>query len=179
MKLRKINACLSLITTILLLVHSITYSISMISGFKIIFSLKPLSWILASLMVVHAVLSILLAKKTQKGAEKQNCKSYPKLNMANMMQRITGGAMLILTLVHIQGAFNYFHPALLHSIVQPLFFVVSLAHACVSVGRAFITLGIGNAKTIKIINILTTIVCANILILGVIGFYKCMFWGVG
>jgi hypothetical protein len=41
-----------------------------------------------------------------------------------------------------------------------------------------ITLGIGNAKTVKIVDIIIKILCAVIWIASVIGFYRCLFLGV-
>ena len=127
---------------------------------------------------LHAVLSILLVIFGRKGAEKRKCKSYPKMNSSNIMQRVTGIGMLLLLGLHIAGAANHFQPKILHTIMHPLFFGVCSMHIAVSVSKAMITLGIGNAKTVKIVDIIIKILCAVIWIASVIGFYRCLFLGV-
>ena len=73
---------------------------------------------------------------------------------------------------------NHFQPKILHTIMHPLFFGVCSMHIAVSVSKAMITLGIGNAKTVKIVDIIIKILCAVIWIASVIGFYRCLFLGV-
>ena len=101
-----------------------------------------------ALMVVtalHAVLTILLAILGHKGAEKRKCNAYPQLNASTIVQRATGIGMLLLLGLHIAGAATHFQPKILHSIMHPVFFAVSFLHIAVSVSKAIITLGIGNA----------------------------------
>ncbi len=94
------------------------------------------------------------------------------------MQRVTGIGMLLLLGLHIAGAANHFQPKILHTIMHPLFFGVCSLHIAVSISKAMITLGIGNAKTVKIVDIIIKILCAIIWIASVIGFYRCLFLGV-
>lgn len=178
MILRKANAYISLATTILLLYHAGFCSVWMLSRCKIENPKTPISIILVALMVVHAVLSIIMAFLGHKGAEKRKCNEYPKLNVSTYVQRISGIMMLLLLGFHIAGAANYYRPKILHAIVHPIFFMVALAHVSVSASKAFITLGIGNAKAIKILDMFMKIICLIIFVAGFVGFYICLFAGV-
>jgi hypothetical protein len=130
------------------------------------------------LVVVHAIISILLGFLGHKGAEKRKCKEYPKLNVSTMIQRISGVLMLILLVLHIVGASNYYQPKILHAVLHPLFFAIVLAHVAVSVSKAMITLGIGNAKAVKIVDVAVKVICILTFIASVLGFYLCLFVGV-
>lgn len=180
MILRKINAVLSLITAFLLLDHAIFFSIWMLSRGRMAASATNMPWILVGLTAIHAVLSIVILIVNRKGGDKQEQKqkNYFKLNISTYIQRITGMLMIILLALHIIGSANYFQPKILHAIFQPLFFIISLAHVSVSTGKALITLGIGNAKAVKIVDITVSIICAITLVASIIGFYLCLFLGV-
>ena len=178
MLLRKINAVLSLFTTVLLMDHAIFFSVWMLSRCSIEKSADFMPRILAVLMVLHAILSIILLIKNHKGAEKNKHKKYSELNIETYVQRITGVLIILMMGLHIAGAANHFHPKILHAILHPLFFAVALAHCAVSVDKAFVTLGIGSAKFIRVVNVAMKIVCGATLVAGVIGFYICLFVGV-
>ena len=129
-------------------------------------------------MIIHAILSIILLIKNRKGAVKNKHKKYSELNIETYVQRITGVLIILMMGVHIAGAANHFQPKILHAILHPLFFAVALAHSAVSVDKAFVTLGIGNAKLIRVINVTIKIICSATFVAGVIGFYICLFVGV-
>ena len=176
MKLRKINAGLSLLTTVLLMDHAIFFSGWMLSRCAIAKSAENLPWLLAGLTVLHAALSLLLAVLGRKGAKK--ARSYPKQNIPTMVQRITGLLMLFLLGLHIAGAASHFQPKMLHALLHPLFFAAALAHVSVSASKSMITLGIGSAKIIKLVDTVMKCLCAATFVSGVIGFYLCLFLGV-
>ena len=176
--LRKVNAVISLISTILLLVHAIFYSVWMLLRAGIAKMSAYPSQILVVLMLTHAIISIVLAVLGHKGAEKRKCNDYPKMNKQTYVQRITGILLILFIGLHIAGALNHFQPQILHAIVHPLFFIIALAHVAVSTNKAFITLGIGNAKCIKMIDIVIKIICVFTIIACIIGFYLCLFVGV-
>lgn len=178
MLLRKINAVLSLVSTILILVHAIFYSVWMLARGGVAKMGSYLSQTLVVLMLAHAIISILLAFLGHKGAEKRKVKSFPKLNLSTIIQRISGILIILLTSIHILGAVNHFQPKILHAILHPLFFIIVLAHVAVSTSKAFITLGIGNAKTVKIIDIAIKVICVLTIIACIVGFYLCLFVGV-
>ena len=130
------------------------------------------------LVVVHAIISIVLGILGHKGAEKRKCKEYVKFNVPTMIQRISGVLMLILLVLHIVGASNYYQPKILHAVLHPLFFAIVLAHVAVSVSKAMITLGIGNLKAVKIVDVVVKVICILTFIASVLGFYLCLFVGV-
>ena len=178
MLLRKINATLSLLTTVLLLNHAIFLSVWMLSRCSIAKAENFMPWVLVVLMVVHAIISIVLAILGHKGVEKRKCKEYPKLNVSTTMQRMSGVFMLLLLGLHIAGAANHFQPKILHAVLHPLFFAVVLSHVAVSGSKAMITLGIGSAKTVKVVDVVIKIICIATFIASVIGFNLCLFVGV-
>ena len=172
MLLRKINAVFSLVTTVLLLYHAIFISVWMLSRGSIANNTSFLAWVLMGATVIHALISIDLAVSAHDGAEKSKCKSYPQMNVSTMFQRVSGVLLLVFTGLHVTGATGLMQPPqLIHAIVPPLFFALSLAHAAVSTSKAFITLGIGNAKFIKIADVIIKIICIITLVADVIGFY--------
>ena len=172
MILRKINALISLLTTVILLNHAVFHAIWMLSGGKVAIDDKFMPWVMFVAMMIHAVLSIILAVLGHKGAEKRKCNGYPNLNRSTYIQRASGMALIVLTLLHVLGTVGILQPPeAVHAILPPLFFAVTLMHAAISTGKAFITLGIGNAKFFKISDIVIKVMCGIILIADVIGFF--------
>ena len=170
--MRKINAGLSLLTTLLLLAHAIINAVWMLSCGTIEKVGPLMGWILFGLMLTHACVSIDLAISAHEGAEKRKCKVYPKLNAATLFQRISGVALILFTALHVAGAAGFMvPPPMVHAIVPAVFFTVALAHAAVSVSKAFISLGIGNAKFIKAADIAAKVLCAATLAASIVGFY--------
>lgn len=176
--IRKINALFGLLSTLLLLDHGIFFSVWMLSRGSIEKSGPLFSWILTIFMGIHVVLSVIVMITNTKNAKENKHKEYVKLNAEIYLQRISGVLIIPLTVAHILGASAYFQPMILHAILQPLFFGAILTHVAVSVGRSLITLGVGNSKAVKVVNIITKILCAMIFVAGVIGFYLCLFKGV-
>ena len=172
MLLRKINAGLSLLTTILLLDHAIFNAVRMLSRGTIEKGTTVMSWVLFGLMLAHAFISIDLAISAHEGAEKRKCKSYPKMNVATMIQRISGVVLIVFTALHVAGAAGFMTPPpIVHAVVPAVFFTIALAHVAVSTSKAFITLGIGNAKFVKAVDIIVKVLCAATLIAALAGFY--------
>lgn len=129
-------------------------------------------------MAVHALISIFLTIRCSGGTGKPKGKSYPAMNVPTNIQRLSGGLMIVLLGLHITGVKTHFQPKIVHAIIQPLFFALSFAHISVSTSKAMITLGIGNTKVIKTVNVVMRIICGATLIAGVVGFYICLFVGV-
>lgn len=172
MLLRKINAWVSLFTTVLLLDHAIFHAVWMLSGGSIPKNANIMPRILFGLMMVHAIISIVLAILGHKGAEKCKTKSYPKMNKATIIQRAGGVLLIPFTILHIAETAGGMHPPkIVHAIFPPLFFTIALMHVAVSGSKAFITLGIGNAKLIKLIDMVIKVVCGVTLVADIIGFY--------
>ncbi len=177
MLLRKLNAALSLLTALMFFDHSIFLSIWMLSDFRIEKSADAMPFILAGLMVLHALISILLGILGHKGAEKRKCNAYPKLNAETFIQRASGILMLLLLGAHIAGAATHMQPKILHSILQTIFFLSAFAHISVSVGRSLITLGIGNARVIRVVDIAMKFLCLAVFAMSMVALFRAMFPG--
>ena len=172
MILRKVNAVVSLFITVMLLNHAICHALWMLTSGKIALPQSILPWMLFGLMMLHAVISIVLAVLGHKGAEKRKCKEYPKLNKATIFQRMSGVSLIIFTALHVLGTVGILEPPyIIHAILPPIFFAVVLMHTAISGSKAFITLGIGSAKAIGVIDIAIKLICGITLIADVIGFY--------
>ena len=172
MLLRKINAGISLIITFLLMDHAIFMGVWMLSKGAVAQNASKLPWLLFVLMMVHAIICIAFAILAHKGAEKRKCNGYPKMNIATNLQRASGMLMIVFSVLHILGATGVMQPPLfVHAVVPPLFFALSLAHVSVSASKALITLGIGNAKVVKVVDIAVRVLCIATLIADVLGFY--------
>ena len=172
MLLRKINAGLSLLATVLILVHAIFLSAWMLSEGAIPKSSNIVPWVLAGVVLLHALISIDLAVSAHTDNANRKGKTYVKLNRTTIFQRLSGVLMMLFIALHIAGATGYMHPPkVIHAIVPAIFYTIVLAHAAVSTGKALITLGIGNAKFIKIADIVIKVICAATLIAALTGFY--------
>ena len=172
MLLRKINAGLSLISTFLLLNHAIFIALYIFSNGRILNPLHRASWLLVGIVAAHAAVSIAAAILSHAGAEKRTCKNYPKKNIPTLIQRASGMLLIPLIALHVAGASGAMTPPkLVHTILPPVFFLISLAHAALSASKAFITLGIGSAKVVRAIDVALKITCALTLVADVVGFY--------
>ena len=179
MILRKINAVISILCTVLILDYAIFLGIWMVTQGGVEKTETFLPWVLVWLMGVHAIISIVLGVLGHKNAEKIECKEYPQKNLQTIIQRMSGILIIILIAFHIAGAINHFQPKIVHAIIHPLFFIIVLIHVAISTSKAFITLGIGNAKVIKIIDIVVKVICTLTIVTCIVGFYLCLFIGVG
>ena len=172
MLLRKINAIISLMTTLFLLTHAISTAVWMLSKGRIAQFASYAPWILAGLMIVHAFISIEFIVSGLMEGKSGKYKKYSRINRATIFQRVSGILLIAFAALHVAGAAGPLQlPQLVHTILPPLFFTVALAHAAVSTDKAFITLGIGNASVVKIVSIMTKAICAATLIASVVGFY--------
>lgn len=172
MILRKINAIVSLLSTLLLLIHAIIIAVWTLSQGRIAISAGFMPWVLLGLMLAHAMISIDLAISSHSETEHRKCKSYPKLNVPTIIQRASGVSLILFTALHVAGAAGFMQPPyLVHAIMPPLFFTIALMHTAISTGKAFITLGIGNAKLVRTVNIVMKVICVVTLIADIAGFY--------
>ena len=173
MILRKTNAVLSLITTILLLGHAISIAIWMLSRGNIIpFGGHTLPKALVVFFVAHAIMSIIVLITSRKAEKNNNVKSHSKLNVQTKIQRISGILLIPFTFLHIAGAKGIMTPPqFVHAVVPAVFFIITMAHISVSGSKPFITLGIGSAKFIKCADIAIKAICTITVIADIIGFY--------
>ena len=172
MLMRKINAIISLLATLFLLDHAIFTSVWMLSRGTVEQSAPVAPWILAGLVALHAFIGIYLAVSSHMEGETRKVKSYPKMNRVTIFQRVSGLLLIIFAVLHIAGSSGAMNPPhIVHTIVPPLFFAIALAHAAFSTDKAFITLGIGNARFIKVLSVIIKVICALTLIASIAGFY--------
>lgn len=172
MKLRKANAIFSLLTTIFLYGHAISLAIWMLSSGSTSRAPAVISQIMTVCFVIHAGICMYQMVTSHKGVPKTKSKQYPKLNAQTMVQRISGVFLIVFTWLHIAGTLGIMTPPqVVHAIVPPLFFALVMAHIAVSASKAFITLGIGNAKFVKRADKAIKVICAVTLIADVTGFY--------
>lgn len=177
MILRKTNAVLGLVATFLLLVHAISHGVWMLARVSLFKVPACMPWVLFGVMMLHAILSIVMAFLGHKGAEKRKCNGYANLNRPTNIQRMGGMLLIPLTVLHIAGTVSVLQPPPpVHAILPPLFFAITLIHVAISTGKSFITLGVGNAKTIKVIDGAMKLICAITLIVDVVGFCFYLQW---
>ena len=94
------------------------------------------------------------------------------MNVSTIIQRISGVLLLFFSGLHVAGAIGYIQPPpIVHAIVPLVFFTIAMVHVGISTSKAFITLGIGNAKFIKTIDIVVKVICGVTLVADLIGFY--------
>ena len=172
MFLRKTNAVISLLTTVFLLLHAILKAVWMLSRGGIVISSFYISCVLAGLMVIHACITMDIIFSGLMGDETCKPKKYPKMNVSTIIQRISGVLLLFFSGLHVAGAIGYIQPPpVVHAIIPLVFFTIAMVHVVNSTRRAFITLGIGNAKFIKTIDIVVKVICGVTVVADLIGFY--------
>jgi hypothetical protein len=133
------------------------------------------AWILTVLVALHVFISIDLAISAHQGTEKRKVKSYVKLNQSTLFQRISGILMLVFVPLHVANFAGFLHlPRIVFAAVPIVFFTIVLVHAAVSTSKAFVTLGIGNARFIKVVDIVVKVICLATLIAALTGFYTFM-----
>ena len=94
------------------------------------------------------------------------------MNVSTIIQRISGVLLLFFSGLHVAGAIGYIQPPpIVHAIVPLVVFTIAMVHVGISTSKAFITLGIGNAKFIKTIDIVVKVICGVTLVADLIGFY--------
>ena len=169
---RKANAVISLICSCLILLHGGYDAIWMILRGKITTLPKPIAMLLVIFVVIHIILSIVTLII---GKDSKNTKLYKKENIKTIIQRVFGVLIVLLLVPHIIGMQNHLTPKILHSLIHPIFFLVVYGHTAISFSKALITLGIGSAKFIKVVDILMSILCVIIFIASIIGLYLVMY----
>ena len=172
---RKVNAALSLVCTFLILFHGTYDALWMMLRGLVPNLPKPMAFVLMGFVIAHTILSIVTAILGSGGKSEIKGKFYAKENIKTLVQRVFAALMLLLLVPHIIGMGNRLAPKVLHSIIHPIFFLAVYGHTAISTSKAFITLGVGNAKTIKAIDIIATILCILIFIASVVGLYLVMY----
>ena len=142
MKLKQINAALSLLTVLLLLAH-LGYSVYEYLTFTYAPALTKLfSLPLTVAAGAHALLGVCAVFVLGDG---RGALRYPRQNRATLMQRLTALVFIPLLILHIK-TFDLLRggavPVWLLIVAEMLFFADILTHAALSLSRALITLGL-------------------------------------
>ena len=169
MLLKKINAVIGLIATVLIFDHAIFNAVWMLSKGSIP-KTSFMAWVLVGFMAVHAILSI--ETSTRQVVANTDAASYPKKNVMTIVQRVSGMLLIVFTALHIASTAGPLNPPkAIHMIMPVLFYTVTLMHVAISASKALVTLGVGNAKAIKIIDVIIKAACVAVLAFDLIGFY--------
>ena len=175
MKIKKINAVLSLITVLLLVAHIGYNAFCFLTMYynpvlKQVFSVPFMTAVL-----LHAVLGMLSVFLLSDGT---NLTEYPRQNWKTILQRTTAALFFPLLLVHINSFDIYTSAAsegkyfLFYFIMfcDVCFYFITAMHVSVSISRALVTLGlISSPKTQqKIDNVALTVALIVVIIAGAI-----------
>lgn len=171
MKLKKINAVLSLLTTLALLVHVgcivICYLAFIYNPTLIKMTARPFML----LTCLHAIIGLAMLLFASDGAWLD---SYPKQNAATILQRVSAILLIPLTVLHVKlfklltacaegGQWTGFTLLML---TQPIFYGTVFTHVAVSITRALVTLGLlSSMEKKKKIDRVIYIVCAVLFLL--------------
>jgi hypothetical protein len=172
---RKTNAIISLVCSFLILLHGGYDALWMIMRGRITTLPSFIARLLVIFVFIHIVLSIVNAILGSGKKTSLRGKVYKKENIKTIIQRVLAVLIVVLLAPHIIGMKNHLVPKLLHSIIHPLFFIAVYGHTAISFSKAFITLGIGNAKFIKIVDIIISVLCILIFIASIMGLYLVMY----
>ena len=168
MKLKKLNAALSLLTVLLLLAH-LGYSVY---AYLTFYYNPGLTKVLASAagiaVCLHAVLGMCLVFLMGDGTR---LAGYTRQNLSTVLQRISAALMFPLLLPHVQnfallqsaaeGGQMFKFTALI--VLEILFFADVCLHIAVSFSRALITLGwLQKPRTQKVLDRVAWVLCAAV-----------------
>ena len=154
MKLKKVNAALSLLTIVGMLIHVIynVYAYMTLYYNPVLKQVTAYPFLIC--VCLHAVLGIFIVAT---GGDGTGNRYYPRQNLSTIIQRISAALMLLLLIVHIR-MFNLMEYAAgqgkwwlwwLLVFGEVLFFAAVIAHISVSFSKALITLGWLDSMEIK------------------------------
>lgn len=148
--MRKANAILTAVIMVLLLLHGVLGSLSLIGAGET--TLRVLSWITLGLVGVHMILGIILTAQSVKVWHKTGA-PYFKQNHLFWARRISGLAIMILIAFHVtafggmnQGAFRLSYFGTFKLITEILLAVAILFHIITNVKPMLISFGIKKLK---------------------------------
>ncbi|MBR6959855.1 MAG: hypothetical protein IKH76_05185 [Clostridiales bacterium] len=143
MRIKKVNAAVSLFSCLGLTAHVIYNAVAYIIFYYNPVLSKALGFGVMGLICIHACLSIIIVASSHDSARIR----YKRLNMRTLFQRITAVMMLLLLPLHIFN-FDLIHKSgvglvfwLLES-VQVLFYAAVMYHMALSFSNALVTLGL-------------------------------------
>ncbi|MCQ2770876.1 MAG: hypothetical protein MJ236_03655 [Clostridia bacterium] len=155
MVLKKINAALGMVSTLLFIEHLVSGSILVITD-SLEKNVPIPAIVLAVLLGIHAILSIcMITINTDATAIK-----YPSSNAETIVQRVSGFLLLIIMFGHIMTAINLGASkgvSIAFAILLSLTAICGGAHFGVSVPRALMTLGaVKSEKAFKRVHVVST-----------------------
>ncbi len=162
MRLKKANACISLLLVVVFFTHSVYELIACLLLCFDPIIVRAFGLLVALVVSVHVVLSAISFFKNQDS--KKN--AYPKLNKRTRLQRFSAVLILLLLPLHIRTAGLVISGgisacSITLEILQVIFFALVYLHVAVSFSRALITLGwITEERTKRRIDLVTGILCA-------------------
>ena len=174
MKLKKMNAILSLATLASLLVHLIYSVYAYLKFYYNPVLTKTFSLIVMVLTCLHAVLGMGIVFLSGDGSRLSD---YPKQNIRTILQRVSAALIFPLLFLHIKtfdllrgfaekGAWLPFY---LMIFAEVCFFGTIILHVAVSITRAFITLGwLQNKKTMDILDRVIWGICSVVFLVSVV-----------
>lgn len=143
MRLKKTNAVIALITTVLFLVHSLYQTISYAVSYVNIPLKASLGGILALFFIAHVIISLIIIF----GKNDTVKITYRDLNKSTLFQRDFGIFAAVLFIPHVATAMHIGDVAgtawyYVFQVIQVAFFGALFIHISCSFVKAFITLGI-------------------------------------
>ena len=168
MKLKKINAITALAVILSALAHIGVMTYSLWTGWYNYRICKMLPRTALTFLLIHILLSIVIFFFSHDGADVK----YKRLNTGTTVQRITAIIMMIFIHFHTNA---YAHVAagksltagmtIFRIITELIFFTSVLSHTAVSLGKAFITLGIASSeRSVQNISRAAYVICAAVLL---------------
>lgn len=161
MTIKKWNARLSLLTLLLLLIHEGYQLYAYMTMYYNPVLSKVTGYALAGALILHAILSLVIVFVMHDSKKI----AYKKQNLRTVLQRISGGMIIVLLPIHIfsfgllqnsAGGVGY----VLTEIAQILFYAAIFCHFSTSFSNALVTLGwLSDRKKKRVIDIIVTIVC--------------------
>ena len=166
MKLKKINAAVSLLTIAAIFIH-----VGYVAFSYLTFGIDPKLKIITSrplmtLACLHAILAMCIVFFSSDGTKLDK---YAKLNVETVLQRATAMLILPFLVLHI-NAFDLLKSCaesgkwfgfVLLMIFQPVFYATLFTHVGVSFSRALVTLGrLSSLESKKKVDLVIRIICA-------------------
>lgn len=173
--MRKLNHILARIIIALFLLHALMGSLMLLGISEVTFA--PFSWVLFTTVIAHGVLGILSSVQTLKSGKKSS-KWYLKQNAGFYTKRISGIAILILIMFHINAYTTSIHGhfflkefTLCKMILQILLILAIFLHLAVSIKSMLIAKGVIKFKEKTIDWMLVLSVMIIFFIVAVIAYY--------
>lgn len=166
MKIKKLNANLSLLTLVLLLIHEGYQLCAYITFYYNPILTKASGYAVACCLILHAVLSLICVFALHDSKKI----AYKKLNIKTLIQRISGAMIILLLPIHIlsfpllestAGGAGY----IIVEALQIIYYGSLSCHVAMSFTNALVTLGLlSDIKKKRITDVVVLAICALLFI---------------